>query len=171
MGSGISTKYEKTYFYRLKEKDGDSIVSEKGNRYECSDTHTVEFYKEEAVMKFCEGMIKRTVYEESSYSRNLLNVSQHFEMNKQGYFGRTGEGKKVRVIETDKPMDSAMHFYSEISEGGATSYTDNHHGIVSQLGDGIDVYFRPYPKTLGSPAVEIKVCFGELIQKIHFIQR
>lgn len=170
MGSGISTKYEKTYFYRLKE-DEPLIVAEKTYEYDYQDTHTIESHNDDEVIRFCEEMVSRKPYEDSSYAQNLANTAQHFEMNENGLFGKKGIGKKVRVIETDNPMKSAMNFYSEISEGGLNQYVENHHGIKAFLSDGVDVLFRPYPKTVGSPAVEVKLSLGELIQKIHFVQR
>ncbi|MGX8685220.1 MAG: hypothetical protein ACSW73_00170 [Spirochaetales bacterium] len=170
MGSGISTKYEKTYFYKLND-DEPLSVSEKTYEYNVNDTHTIESHNDEEVIKFCEDMVSRKPYEDSSYAQNLANTAQHFEMNEMGLFGKKGVGKKVRIIETDNPMNSAMNFYSQISEGGLNRYVENHHGIKAFLSDGVDILFRPYPKTIDSPAVEIKVTLGELIQKIHFIQR
>ena len=92
-------------------------------------------------------------------------------MNPNGTFGKPGSSSNIRVIESDKPMNSAMRFYSEISEGGVCSYTPNNHGVVTGLGDGKSILFRPYPTTEGSPAVEIRIQTGKLLQKIHFIQR
>lgn len=64
-----------------------------------------------------------------------------------------------------------MRFYSEMGEGGQMKYLPNHHGIQSRLMDGTDVTFRPYPKSIGSPAVEVRIRFESLIHKIHFLQR
>lgn len=171
MGSGISTKYGKTYFYRLNNKDGNDIVSEDANQYEKTVSHTIDSHNDEKVIKFCEEMVSRKPYEESCYSRNLTNVAQHFEMNEKGAFGKSGAGKNVWLIESDSPMDSAMFFYSELSEGGLCSYTPNQHGVISVLGDGKSVMFRPYPTTEGSPAVEVRIQTGKLFQKYHFLQR
>ena len=60
---------------------------------------------------------------------------------------------------------------SLFSNGGLNKYIDNHHGVETILKDGIKVFFRPYPKTEGSPVVEVKLIIGDLIQKIHFLQR
>lgn len=170
MGSGISTKYEKTYFYKL--KDGESLtVAEKPYEYNCQDTHTIESHNDDEVIKFCEEMVSRKPYEDSSYAQNLANTARHFEMNPNGTFGKPGRGQNVTVIESDSPMHSAMNFYSEMGEGGQMKYLRNHHGIQSKLMDGTDVTFRPYPKSEGSPAVEIRICLESLIRKIHFIQR
>ena len=170
LGSGISTKYEKTYFYKLKDDELLS-VSEKTYEYNVNDTHTIESHNDKDVINFCEDMVARKPYEDSSYAQNLTNTAQHFEMNEDGLFGKKGLEKKVRILETHNPMNSAMNFYSEISEGGLNEYFGNHHGIKAILNDGVEVSFRPYPKTEGSPAVEVKVTLGELIQKIHFVQR
>ena len=68
-------------------------------------------------------------------------------------------------------MQSAMNFYSEISEGGISEYVKNHHGIKSYLSDGTETLFRPYPATDDSPAVEIKINLENRPHKIHFIKR
>ena len=170
MGSGISTKYEKTYFYKLKDEEPLS-VSEKTYEYNTTDTHTIESHNDGKVIKFCEEMVSRKPYEDSSYAQNLANTAQHFEMNDKGFFGKPVKGKKVWLIESDDPMQSAMNFYKEISEGGITSYTENRHAVISKLKDGINVLFRPYPRTEGSPSVDIMLSIGDFIRKIHFIQR
>jgi len=133
--------------------------------------HTIESHNDEEVIKFCEDMVSRKPYEDSSYAQNLANTAQHFEMNDKGFFGKLGNGKNVWVIETEDPMHAAMNFFREISEGGVTSYTENHHAVISMLRDGINVLFRPYPKTEGSPAVDIMLSIGDFLRKIHFIQR
>ena len=170
MGSGISTKYEKTYFYKLKDEEP-LTASEKTYEYNVNDTHTIESHNDEEVIKFCEEMVSRKPYEDSSYAQNLANTAQHFEMNSDGTFGKPGRGPNVTVIESDSPMHSAMNFYSEMGEGGQMKYLNNYHGIQSKLMDGTDVTFRPYPKSEGSPAVEIRICFETIIRKIHFVQR
>ena len=109
MGSGISTKYEKTYFYRLKDEELLS-VSEKQVEYNTTDTHTIESHNDEKVIKFCQAMVSRKPYEDSSYAQNLANTAQHFEMNDKGFFGKPVKGKKVWLIESDDPMQSAMNF-------------------------------------------------------------
>jgi len=170
LGSGISTKYEKTYFYKLKDEEP-LTASEKTYGYNVNDTHTIESHNDEEVIKFCEDMVSRKPYEDSSYAQNLANTAQHFEMNDKEFFGKPGNGKNVWVIETEDPMHAAMNFFREISEGGVTSYTENHHAVISMLRDGINVLFRPYPKTEGSPAVDIMLSIGDFLRKIHFIQR
>lgn len=170
MGSGISTKYGKTYFYRLKE-DEPPAVSEKSYEYSYQDTHTIESHNDDEVIMFCEDMISRKPYKDSSYFQNLANTAQHFEMNPNGTFGKPSRGTNVYVIQSENPMNSAMSFYSELSEGGVCSYTPNRHGIITSLGDGKSVLFRPYPTTEGSPVVEIATQTGKLFQKYHFIPR
>jgi len=170
LGSGISTKYEKTYFYKLKE-DNALSVSEKSYEYIVHDTHTIESHNDNEVIEFCKDMVSRKPFEDSSYAQNLANTAQHFEMNDKGFFGSPGQGKNVWVIESEEPMHAAMNFYREISEGGITDYTENHHGVITMLKDGINILFRPYPKTDGSPAVDIMLSIGDFLKKIHFIQR
>ena len=171
MGSGISTKYEKTYFYKLKDEEPLS-VAEKQFEYNTTDTHTIESHNDEKVIKFCEDMVSRKPYEDSSYAQNLANTAQHFEMKANGKFGEPGGSKGVQIIKTNNPMESAMNFYSELSEGGFTEMTPNHHGIRTLLNDGFDVTFRPYSSIEGSPAVDICITeLGKRIQKIHFIGR
>jgi len=170
LGSGISTKYEKTYFYKLKE-DEHLTIAERSYEYNYQDTHTIESHNDDEVIKFCEDMVSRKPYEDSSYAQNLANTAQHFEMNDKGFFGRPGTGKNVWVIESEEPMRAAMNFFREISDGGTTSYTRKRHAILSMLKDGIIVLFRPYPKTEASPAVDIMLSIGELVRKIHFVQR
>ena len=41
----------------------------------------------------------------------------------------------------------------------------------ASLGDKTRITFRTYPKTEGSPSVEIKLTYENLRQKIHFIKR
>ncbi len=125
MGSGISTKYEKTYFFS------------KGSNF--------NFYEEK---------------EESEKDWFVAEDSPKYNA-----------GNDTHTIESDNPMETAMDFYSNISEGGATGYLENHHGIETKLGDGTVTYFRPYPKTEGSPVVEIKINFERIPHKIHFIKR
>lgn len=170
MGSGISTKYENTYFYKRKDEEP-LTASEKTYEYNVNDTHTIESHNDEEVIKFCEDMVSRKPYEDSSYAQNLTNTAQHFEMNPNGTFGKPGNSSNIRIIESDNPMNSAMRFYSEMGEGGQMKYLPNHHGIQSRLMDGTDVTFRPYPKSIGSPAVEVRIRFESLIHKIHFLQR
>lgn len=170
MGSGISTKYEKTYFYKSSEAEPQS-VSESAIEYGTADTHTIESHNDERVIKFCEDMVSRKPHEESGYAQNLANTAQHFEMNDNGSFGKPGTGSNVWLIEADNPMSAAMTFYSEMSDGGVCSYTPNMHGVITRLGDGKNIIFRPYPKTEGSPAVEIRIQTGKLFQKYHFMQR
>ncbi len=170
MGSGISTKYEKTYFYKLKDEEP-LISSEKTYGYNINDSHTIESHNDEEVIKFCEDMVSRKPYEDSSYAQNLANTAQHFEMNDKGTFGKPGSGKDVWLIESDNPMNSAMSFYSELSEGGFCFYTPNRHGVITTLGDGKNILFRPYPRTEGCPAVEVRIQTGKLFQKFHFMER
>ena len=65
MGSGISTKYEKTYFYskgtytnqyeEKEESKEDWLVSEDSPKYNAgTDTHTIEYNNDEKVKKYCE---------------------------------------------------------------------------------------------------------------------
>ena len=170
MGSGISTKYENTYFYKLND-DEPLSVSEKTYEYNVNDSHTIESHNDEEVIKFCEDMVSRKPYEDSSYAQNLANTAQHFEMNDKGFFGKPGKGNNVWIIETENPMQAAMNFYKEISEGGITSYTENRHAVITMLQDGVNVLFRPYPKTIDSPAVDIMLSIGDFVKKIHFMQR
>ena len=182
MGSGISTKYEKTYFYSKgsyrnfkegkEESGGDWLVSEDTPKYNAgTDTHTIEYYNDEKVKKFCNDMRSREPYNGSSYSKTASKTSSHFEIDEDRFFGKKRKGSKVRTIESDNPMETSMDFYSQISEGGITDYLDNHHGIKTELDDGTFITFRPYPKTEGSPAVEIKNDIEGFFQKIHFIKR
>lgn len=178
MGSGISTRYEKTYFYskslykRNKEPKEDLLVSENSLQYNAStDTHTIEYHNDEKVKKYCNNMVKRKPETGSNYTSNAKKVSQYYKTNEDGFFGETSIGKKVWTIETDNPMETAMDFYSRISDGGITDYLDNHHGIEALLGDGTKTYFRPYPKTEGCPVVEIKLHHENFKRKIHFIKR
>ena len=180
MGSGISTKYEKTYFYSKgsytnqydakEEAKEDWLVSEDSPKYDAGTaTRTIEYHNEDNVTKFCEDMRSRKQSNGSSYATS--KTSSQFEKDERGFFGKKHKGSKVRTIESDNPMETAMDFYSQISEGGVTDYLDNHHGIKTELGDGTLITFRPYPKTEGSPAVEIKNEIEGFSQKIHFIKR
>ena len=182
MGSGISTKYEKTYFYSKgsyrnfkegkEESGGDWLVSEDTPKYNAgTDTHTIEYYNDEKVKKFCNDMVKRKPETGSNYQSNAKKTSQYYKTNDDGFFGETSMGKKVWTIESDNPMETAMDFYSRISEGGVTEYLENHHGLKTQLGDKTQTFFRPYPKTEGSPAVEVKINLEKNHHKIHFIKR
>lgn len=169
MGSGISTKYEKTYFYKLKDEEP-LTVAEKKYEYNPTDIHTIESHNDEKVIKFCEEMVSRKPYEDSSYAQNLANTAQHFEINDKGFFGEPGDSRNVWILKTENPMQTAMDFFNEIGEGGLIKYTSNHHGIISYLGDGKHIMFRPYPKTEGSPAVDVFITVsGNLINKLHFI--
>ena len=182
MGSGISTKYEKTYFYSKgsyinqykgkEESKDDWLVSENTHKYNTgSDTHTIEHYNDEKVKTYCDDMVRREPKLESNYQSNAKKVSQYYETNKQEFFGKRSSGEKVWTIESDNPMETAMDFYSRISDGGRTGYLENRHGITTNLGDGTTIYFRPYPKTEGSPVVEIKINLERIPHKIHFIKR
>ena len=182
MGSGISTKYEKTYFYSKgsytnqyegkEEPKEDWLVSEDTPKYNAStDTSTIEYHNEDNVTKFCEDMLSREPLDDARYSKTATATSSNYEMDERGFFGKKSKGRKVRTIESDSPMETAMDFYSRISEGGKTKYFDNHHGIETKLGDDTRISFRPYPKTEGSPAVEIKNSIKGFSQKIHFIKR
>ena len=169
MGSGISTKYEKTYFYTPEMSDDCIVLSECATSYS-ADTHTVEYGSDDRVMKFCDDMVARPPDAESSYQRNLVRTSRDYNLNEQGFFGKRSS-QKVWTVEADDPIGSAMDFYSKISDGGATKYLENHHGIVSRLSDDVDTFFRPYPKSEGCPAVEIRSSLKNVMRKIHFIKR
>ena len=179
MGSGISTKYEKTYFYskdtytnQNEEPKEDWLVSEDTPKYSAgTDTHTIEYYNDEKVKKYCDDMVRRKPNPKSSYTSNAKKTAQYYETNKKGFFGKRSTGEKVWTIESDNPMETAMDFYSRISDGGVTDYLGNHHGIETKLRDGSKTYFRPYPKSEGSPAVEIKLPHEDFKRKIHFIKR
>ena len=182
MGSGISTKYEKTYFYskgtytnqyeEKEESKEDWLVSEDSPKYDAgTDTHTIEYSNEEEVTRFCNEMNLRNLEVTNDYSQNEVVISQHFKVNEQGLFGTRSKNGSVRIIESNEPMRTAMEFYSEISKGGKTSYLANHHGIATKLKGDFEVYFRPYPKSEGSPVVEIKNIVDGFAQKIHFIKR
>ena len=116
-------------------------------------------------------MVKRKPEVGSNYASNAMKTSQYYKTSGDGFFGEASNGKKVWAIESDNPMETVMNFYSRISEGGRTGYLGNHHGIETKLGDGTVTYFRPYPKTEGSPVVEIKINFEKVSHKIHFIKR
>ena len=45
------------------------------------------------------------------------------------------------------------------------------YAVLSTLKDGVNILFRPYPRTEASPAVDIMLSIGKLLKKIHFIQR
>ena len=169
MGSGISTKYEKTYFYTPEMSDDCIVLSECATSYS-ADTHTVEYGSDDRVMKFCDDMVARPPDAESSYQRNLVRTSRDYNLNEQGFFGKRSS-QKVWTVEADDPIGSAMDFYSKISDGGATDYLPNRHGIRSSLGDKTETVFRPYPKSEGCPAVEIRFNLERAIRKIHFIKR
>jgi hypothetical protein len=182
MGSGISTKYEKTYFYskgtytdqyeEKEESKDDWLVSEDAPKYNAgTDTHTIEYNNDEKVKKYCEDMVKREPKLESNYTSNAKKTSQYYKTSGDGFFGEASNGKKVWAIKSNNPMETAMDFYSRISDGGVTNYLDNHHGLKTQLGDNTQTFFRPYPKSEGSPAVEIKINFEKVSHKIHFIKR
>jgi len=109
MGSGISTKYEKTYFYskgsytnqyeekvELKE---DWFVSEDTPKYNAgTDSHTIEYNNDEKVKKYCDGMVKRKPEKGSNYSSNAKKTSQYYEMNKQEFFGKRVQEKKFGLL-------------------------------------------------------------------------
>ena len=168
MGSGISTKYENTYFYTRDEED--LFVSERTERYTGDDTHTIEYNNDEKVMRYCDEMVSREPDATSSYTDNALKASQNFELNEQGFFGKRSQ-QDVWTIDSEDPMSSAMDFYSKISDGGATEYLPNRHGIQTELCDGTKTFFRPYPKSEGCPAVEIRFSMENVMRKIHFIKR
>ena len=170
MGSGISTKYENTYFYTPEMSDDCIVLSECATSYSV-DTHTVEYGSDDRVLKFCDDMVARPPDAESTYQRNLVRTSRDYELNEEGFFGKSSKGTNVYTIESDNPMSSAMDFFSKISDGGATDYLPNRHGIRSFLGDRTETIFRPYPKTEGSPAVSIRIDFERIAHKIHFIKR
>ena len=169
MGSGISTKYEKTYFYTPEMSDDCIVLSECATSYSV-DTHTVEYSSDDRVVKLCDDMVVRPPDADSTYQRNLVRTSRDYELNGQGFFGKRSS-QKVWTVEADDPIGSAMDFYSKISDGGATKYLENHHGIVSRLSDDVDTFFRPYPKSEGCPTVEIRINLERAIRKIHFIKR
>ena len=182
MGSGISTKYEKTYFYSKgsytnqnkgkEESREDWLVSEDTIKYNTgTDTHTIEHHNDEKVKKFCNDMVTRKPETGSNYQSNAKKVSRYYETNKQEFFGKRSTGEKVWTVESENPMETAMDFYSRISDGGVTDYIDNHHGITTSLEDKTRISFRPYPKTEGSPAVEVKINLEKNHHKIHFIKR
>ena len=88
MGSGISTKYEKTYFcskgsytnqYEEKvEFKEDWFVSEDTPKYNAgTDSHTIEYNNDEKVKKYCDGMVKRKPEKEAITQvtlRKLLSI-------------------------------------------------------------------------------------------------
>ena len=170
MGSGISTKYENTYFYTQEPSDDYLVFSEHASSYS-GDTHTVEYGSDDRVMKFCDDMVARPPDAESTYQRNLVRTSRDYELNEEGFFGKSSKGTNVYTIESDNPMSSAMDFYTKISDGGRTEYLSNRHGIKAVLGDDTETIFRPYPKTEGSPAVSIRIDCERIAHKIHFIKR
>ena len=134
MGSGISTKYENTYFYTQETSDDCLVFSECVTSYSV-DTHTVEYGSDDRVLKFCDDMVSRPPDADSTYQRNLVRTSRDYELNGQGFFGKRS-GQKVWTVEAEDPMGSAMDFYSKISNGGATGYLPNRHGIQTELCDG-----------------------------------
>lgn len=106
MGSGISTKYEKTYFYLKdsyanqnkgkEESKKDCLVSEDTTKYNTgTDSHTIEYNNDEKVKKHCDGMVKRKPEKGSNYSSNAKKTSQYYEMNKQEFLEKKYRRKSM----------------------------------------------------------------------------
>ena len=73
-------------------------------------------HNEDNVTKFCEDMLSREPLDDARYSKTATATSSNYEMDERGFFGKKSKGRKVRTIESDSPMETAMDFYSRISE-------------------------------------------------------
>lgn len=100
---------------------------------------------------------------------NARLMSKKYPVTSNGYFGQPGKNSGIRVIYSNAPIETAQHFYRQISKGGKEEQLVNGHGKQTIFSDGTRVVMRLYSKS-GSPAVEIRIIkSGEIkSQKIHF---
>ena len=105
----------------------------------------------------------------SRIDANANRMSKKYPITQKGYFGQPGKNSGIRVICSTTPIETAKHFYKQISKGGHEEQLANGRGKQTIFSDGSRVVFRLYSKS-GSPAVEIRIIKSGKIkpQKIHF---
>lgn len=118
------------------------------------------------------GLFSGTTGGKSTIESNAKAMSKKYPMTHGGYFGQHGKSKRVRVIYSNDPIETAKDFYERISKGGVYSKLSNGHGEQALLSDKSRIVFRIHSKS-GSPAVEIFIinANGVKEQKIHFEER
>ncbi len=111
--------------------------------------------------------------EEAVTKKSLATVSdgKNYMTKFYSLFGKRGEGRYVRIIESEDPMGSAMDFFEKISNGAKIGTMNNESALYCHLNDGVRINFRPYSSSPGSPAVDIHIVQMDKIQKIHFVLR
>lgn len=94
---------------------------------------------------------------------------------REGYFGRATRpnNSRVRIIESESPLETAREFYTSISYGGIEESLPGSAGVRSTMADGTIITFREASCSDGSPAIDINVkesvdTGGIKRQKIHF---
>lgn len=157
MGSGLSVIYD------IKSSCGEMGVSEMTDEYASN--------RDSRLKDYFSRMLSRKTDEEATYSRNVVDTAFHYEINDNGLFGKRGEGRYVRIIESEDPMGSAMDFFEKISNGAKIGTMNNESALYCHLNDGVRINFRPYSSSPGSPAVDIHIVQMDKIQKIHFVLR
>lgn len=109
--------------------------------------------------------------EESYFNPSTSELEKQFNLNEHGHFGRKGNGRRVRVVESSDPVADARAMYEELSKGGCEKLLPNGKGIKTEFDDGTTIVFREITSTSNSPAVEIQDSASPFIQdqKVHFI--
>ncbi len=109
---------------------------------------------------------------------NLSEVTKHFPLTAEGFFGTPGKNHGVRHIESSAPISTAYEFFNRLIEGYDTiepiTYKDGKRkGCKVYMNDGSVITFRRKSTSDGTPAVDINIKTVGRVRphKIHFVKK
>lgn len=99
-------------------------------------------------------------------------LEKRFPISRSGYFGTPGRGKKVRIIASADPNDTAEDFWRLLKGNHPVVPTANGKGWRVDFPDQSTAVYRRLTSTLDSPGVTLTIETQGLgvarFQRIHF---
>jgi len=143
MGSGISGKYQGTFYY---------------NAYQ-------DIQKVSETSPFGDN-------NRSSIEVNAFKAREKFGLDEKGFFANETKNINIREFKSVDPIGDSKELYSILSDGGVKEPLLNGRGVRARLDDGTWITYRIVTNTPNSPAVDINVSGSQIVasQKIHFVK-
>jgi hypothetical protein len=113
--------------------------------------------------------------QKNNINSNAKAMASKYPTTKSGYFGKKSSSTKMRVINTNNPIEEATNFYNNITKGYYYK-TQKGNALITYLPDETIITLRISTKTSKSgesPAVDINISKSKANpkikeQRIHF---